>query len=194
MTPMQHGISSVPRTGCIASLSAQIERLIMPNTSRLSVILFLILLGVGCSKQTPTSRDSDHYVAASQGYLRLHDVEPKDVRYVLNQLAEAKQWERVSNDESGSSGATAQDDFTRATHLYRDADGHDIRVDWAWEKGRDTVMLISTDRVIRESVSAAIGINILRWQQGLPLLTDPARAAPSTAPDERPAVPVEMLP
>ena len=134
--------------------------------------LLVASFSAGCSTGTQSIRDSDHYVAATQGYLRVRDVEPKDIRYVLTQLAEAKQWEHVSKDESGSYSPTTKDDLVRATHLYRDHDGNEIRVDWAWEKGRGTLLLVSSDRVIRESISTAIGVNILRRQQDLPLLTD----------------------
>ena len=130
------------------------------------------MLAGGCSEQSPRSRDSDHYIAATQGYLRLHDVEPSDVRYVLTQLAEAEQWERISNDESGGYSPTTKDDLVRGTSLYRDHDGKEIRMDWVWEEGRDMLLLVSSDRVIRESISTAIGVNILRRQQDLPLLTD----------------------
>ena len=148
------------------------ESPIMHITMQVFALLIGVVLGVGCSKQNPTSRNSDHLVAATQGYLRLHNVEPRDIRYVLTQVAEAKQWERVSNDESGSYTPATGGDLVRATHIYRDPDSHNIRVDWAWEKGRDTPLLISTDRSIRVSVSTAIGVNLLRHQQGLPLLVD----------------------
>jgi hypothetical protein len=148
------------------------ESAIMNTTMQLFALLIGVVLGVGCSTQNPKSCNSNHLVAATQGYLRLHNVEPRDIRYVLTQVAEAKQWERVSNDESGSYDPATGDDLVRATHIYRDPDSHNIRVDWAWEKGRDTLLLISTDRSIRESFSTAIGVNLLRHEQGLPLLVN----------------------
>ena len=145
---------------------------IMHIPIRLIVILLLFVCGFGCSTQNPSSRKSDHYVAAHQGYLRLHNVEPKDIRYVLAHVAETKQWDTVSTDESGSYDPGTKDDLVRATHVYRDHDGHDIRIDWIWEKGQETLLLISADRGVRASVSTGVGVNILRHQQDLGLLAD----------------------
>jgi len=140
------------------------------SNNRVIVLILVVLLGVGCSKKTPASRDSDHYVKATDGYLRLRDVEPKDIRFVITNLADLEQWQSTSNDEMGSYSPSTEDDFVRGIYLYKDKEKNDIRIDWVYEKGHDAIVLISADTSVRESVSSGIGINVLRRQQGLPWL------------------------
>jgi hypothetical protein len=139
---------------------------------RRSIIMAGIVLAAalisGCSSRTSTTGGtSDHVVDVTQGYTRLRNVEPKDIRYVVAQLAESKHWEHVTNKESGSYNPTTKDDFVRHIDVYRDSDGHDIRIEWVWEKGQDVVVLVSADPPVREWVSKAVGVNVLRRQQGM---------------------------
>ncbi|MCX5662271.1 MAG: hypothetical protein NTW19_21540 [Planctomycetota bacterium] len=129
------------------------------------------MLILGCpSHPSKTSATSDHFVNAPQGYLRLRGVEPKDIRFVVDQLAESKRWQRTTNTEGGSYSPATQDDFVRHTDVFRDSNGHDIRIEWVWEKGHDALVLISADSSIQEFVSTAVGVNVLRRQQGMPPL------------------------
>jgi len=136
----------------------------------IAVFLLVIFIGTGCSKKPPANRDSAHNVDTTKGYLRLRAVEPKNIRYVVTHLAELKQWNSTANDEMGSYDPRTKDDFVRAVYIYQDQDAQNIRIEWVYEKGHDAIVLISADPSIRESISAAIGVNILRREQGLPWL------------------------